>query len=115
MRKAKSIPDPLAFRAVCSLEEFQELKTLAQEFSVSRNVVFMSLTQSGHEMAQAAWVHGDAFMEVMQCAMDYQTHLEARLGLVKSAVARLIIVGQELSDHGKPSYVTGDQEPAMSA
>lgn len=112
MRKAtRTRPDPLAFSAALTIDEFREVKKWGQEFATARNLALVSLTKGGHDMAQIAWTNGDVFMELMEHAMDYQKHLEGELQIIKTAVARMIAVGQELSDHGRPAYVTGDPEP----
>lgn len=113
MSKAKKTrPDPLDFNAALTWEQFKEAVRLTEDVIPKRNLVFAILTQSGHELAQSAWTHGNTHIDLMKLAMDYQKQLEAELGIVKSAVARMIVVGQELCDHGRPAYVTGDPEPA---
>ena len=107
----KSKKDALSFKALITLEDLDQARKVAREVSVTRNVVLGILTLSGHRLAQFAWTEGDAFIDLLQCAMDFQQHVARELEVVQCAVARMIAVGNELSDNGKPAYVVGDQQP----
>lgn len=115
MNKAKSNPDPLAFQALLTDEEFQRAKGKHGEMALTRNVVLMSLTKSGRDLAQAAWGHEAAFMDVLHRAMELEEWMRMEQEIVRYALVRLARVGQELSDQGKPLYAEGDPEHAISA
>jgi hypothetical protein len=87
--------DPLAFGPVMTWEQIHEAE---REWAVTRHIALAALTRSGHQLAEGAWKDGDTFLEILKQAMDYQGHAKAALEVAECAVARLITIGNVLSE-----------------
>lgn len=90
--------DPLAFGPVMTWDQIHEAE---KEWAVTRRIALAALTRSGHQLAEGAWKDGGTFIEILKQAMDYQGHSKAALEAANCAVARLITVGNVLSEGGR--------------